>query len=226
MRDFVNELLPSLQNRTILGAKICCCISKWLKRISVIPNFIRTSNLFANCRTTTGRWKPIYIVSRGGERKLYPSGIQKQNTGQPGINDGICYTRKGGGGNHPGNVSAKWIEDIERPSGVLELQSDNPADLALLLLAMAGDVHPNPGPSSRCPACNKLINDKKESSVWCGRGGWVYLKCTSLTQLQDLDENFDCGKCSWCALVHTMGAEDAGVPGKKEGQRKGTEGNE
>ena len=95
-------------------------------------------------------------------------------------------------------------------------ESNDPADLALTLLASAGDVHPNPGTRVKCPVCTKGIYDKTQESVWCGRGGYVHLKCTNLTNSRQWDKDFECNKCSWCALV-----QKGGDP-RKERERKTT----
>ena len=60
----------------------------------------------------------------------------------------------------------------------------------------------------------KGIYDKTQESVWCGRGGYVHLDCTNLTNSHQWDKDFDCNKCSWCALV-----QKGGDP-RKERERK------
>ena len=81
-------------------------------------------------------------------------------------------------------------QDIQRCCGFSITESNDTADLALTLLARAGDVHPNPGPRVKCPVCTKGIYDKNQESVWCGRGGYVHLKCTNLTNSRQWDKDF------------------------------------
>ena len=97
---------------------------------------------------------------------------------------------------------ARTVNDVEKALGGFSItESNDPADLALTLLARAGDVHLNPGPRVKCPVCTKGIYDKTQESVWRGRGGYVHLKCTNLTNSRQWDKGFECNKCSWCALA-------------------------
>ena len=112
---------------------------------------------------------------------------------------------------------ARTVNDVEKALGGFSItKSNDPADLALTLLARAGDVHLNPGPRVKCPVCTKGIYDKTQESVWRGRGGYVHLKCTNLTNSRQWDKGFECNKCSWCALV-----QKGGEP-RKERERKRT----
>ena len=85
--------------------------------------------------------------------------------------------------------------DSQRCCGFSITESNDSADLALTLLAGVGDVHPNRGPTVKCPVCTKGIYDKNQQSVWFGRGGYVHLKCTNLTNSRQCDKNFDCNNC-------------------------------
>ena len=65
------------------------------------------------------------------------------------------------------------------------------------LLIRAGDIELNPGPPLRCPICCKGFR-RTDSCVWCHHGGWTQTRCTQLASDGDWNEDFLCGKCSYC----------------------------
>ncbi len=71
----------------------------------------------------------------------------------------------------------------------------HPAWLSLLL-AIAGDIHPNPGPRNRynCPVCKKSVN---LNSVKCNQClNWIHLKCSTLASLKQYSSNYNCPICN------------------------------
>ena len=62
----------------------------------------------------------------------------------------------------------------------------------LLLLQMAGDVHPNPGPASKyhCPVCTRNVTNRRVS-YHCNRcSRWVHAKCSGrLTAAQYTEQS-------------------------------------
>ena len=59
-------------------------------------------------------------------------------------------------------------------------------DQLLLLLAIAGDVHPNPGPSRYpCSVCFKNVTSQGTSYLWTRCSHWVHLRCSGIRNAAD-----------------------------------------
>ena len=58
-------------------------------------------------------------------------------------------------------------------------------------------IEPNPAPIYICLTCQGRIS-RREASVLCPYGGWVYLKCTTLLSVDEWNSDFVCHRCSWC----------------------------
>ena len=59
-------------------------------------------------------------------------------------------------------------------------------DPLLLLLALAGDVHPNPGPSSYpCSVCFKNVTTQATSYLCTKCSHWVHSRCSGLRNAAD-----------------------------------------
>ena len=59
-------------------------------------------------------------------------------------------------------------------------------DPLLLLLALAGDVHPNPGPSSYpCSVCFKNVTSQGTSYLCTRYSHWVHSRCSGLRNAAD-----------------------------------------
>ena len=59
-------------------------------------------------------------------------------------------------------------------------------DPLLLLLALAGDVHPNPGPSRYpCPVCFKNVTSQGTSYLYTRCSYWVHSRCSVLRNAAD-----------------------------------------
>ena len=71
-------------------------------------------------------------------------------------------------------------------------------DLFLLsLLLLSGDVHPNPGPTTKfpCAVCTKNVTSRGVSYL-CNRcNGWVHSKCSTLTNARQYRTNWICNSC-------------------------------
>ena len=155
-----------------------------------------------------------------------PRNTETKSQINPGNHGEGSNSRKGEKPNPPRDYvpqrddSKNFCQDSQRCCKALRgfsiTESIDTADLALTLLPRAGDVHPYPEARVKCPVCTKGIYDKTQESVWLGRGGYVHLKCTNLTNSRQWDKDFDCSKCSWCALVQKGGDQ------RKERERKRT----
>ena len=56
--------------------------------------------------------------------------------------------------------------------------------LALLLLLMSGNVHPNPGPVFPCSVCAENVIWRGKSVQCCACSKWVHLRCSQLSLSQ------------------------------------------
>ena len=63
----------------------------------------------------------------------------------------------------------------------------------LLLLLMAGDIHPNPGPTAKypCPVCVRDVTSRGVSYRWTKCTGWVHAKCSGLLNAAQYRRNKD-----------------------------------
>ena len=94
--------------------------------------------------------------------------------------------------------------------------------LALRLIDLQ-DIERNPGPT-RCAICNK--SNWNVAGVWCGRGGWVHVRCTSLKSYKEYtdDGTFDCRKCKWCIAIYAS-TKYSISPQQQQQQQKQSKGN-
>ena len=70
----------------------------------------------------------------------------------------------------------------------------------LLLLLMAGDIHPNPGPTAMypCPVCARHVTSRGLNYRCTRCTGWVHAKCSGLLDAAQFRRNKDwtCDPCS------------------------------
>ena len=70
----------------------------------------------------------------------------------------------------------------------------------LLLLLMAGDIHPNPGPTVKypCPVCARYVTSRGVRYRCTRCTGWVHAKCSGLLNAAQYRRNKDwtCDPCS------------------------------
>ena len=70
----------------------------------------------------------------------------------------------------------------------------------LLLFQMAGDVHPNPGPTSKypCPVCTRNVTSRGASYQCTRCSGWVHAKCSGLLNAAQYrgSKDWTCDPCS------------------------------
>ena len=52
--------------------------------------------------------------------------------------------------------------------------------------------------TTECCICKRTIQDDREESVWCHRGGSQHLKCSSLISVRKWTTPYECQKCNWC----------------------------
>ena len=64
------------------------------------------------------------------------------------------------------------------------------------VLLLRSNVESNPGPELCC-ICNKKFS-KRQSAVWCHRGGWIHLSCSDLKSTSQWDNCYVCETCTWC----------------------------
>ena len=67
-----------------------------------------------------------------------------------------------------------------------------------------------------CEICGKAIDDRRDISVWCHKGGlYVHRKCTTLKHQREWDQSFECNKCSWCkpGYIPPMGPPEGRMGG-------------
>ena len=97
---------------------------------------------------------------------------------------------------HPSRTVVKSIEVFMESSQLYaatltnystELLTTGPNyDPLLLLLALAGDVHPNPGPSKYpCSVCFKNVTSQGTSYLCTRCSHWVYSRCSGLRNAAD-----------------------------------------
>ena len=84
---------------------------------------------------------------------------------------------------------------------------------ALQILLIRAGIEPNPGPLDEPIACAICSSNKwNTAGIWCGRGGWVHVKCTNLTSDRQWSPSFDCHRCSWCIKVESLFQEPKATP--------------
>ena len=49
-----------------------------------------------------------------------------------------------------------------------------------------------------CCICSQVIQDDRQRSVWCHRGGWQHLGCSTLKSIKTWTRKYECKKFSWC----------------------------
>ena len=95
-------------------------------------------------RVKAACWKNLHTYQMGGESRPYPK--QSGDTKVP----------------QRGGARTRAAKERSQGAGFLAIESDGPADLALKLLILAGDVESNPGPKrtvSDRPTRNLLMGD-------------------------------------------------------------------
>jgi len=114
------------------------------------------------------------------------------------------------------NWLPKSIHTTSRQSGFLGWDQMGPGYLipkvapgehtqALQILLIRAGIEPNPGPLDEPIACSICSSNKwNTAGVWCGRGGWVHVKCTNLTSDRQWSPSFDCHRCFWCIKVESL----------------------
>ena len=96
---------------------------------------------------------------------------------------------------HPGPSSSRssfFMESSQSCAATLTHYSTEPLttgpdyDPLLLLLALAGDVHPNPGPSRfPCSVCFKNVTSQGTSYLCTRCSHWVHSRCSGLRNAAD-----------------------------------------
>ena len=96
---------------------------------------------------------------------------------------------------HPGPSSSRlrfFMESSQSCAATLTHYSTEPLtpgpdyDPLLLLLALAGDVHPNPGPSRYpCSVCSKNVTSQGTSYLCTRCSHWVHSRCSGLRNAAD-----------------------------------------
>ena len=86
---------------------------------------------------------------------------------------------------------------------------DEPAALLRSLLLLAGDVHPNPGPSWPCPACSRSAARGSVLCTSCNQ--WWHLTCAGVRYKANLARGWTWPTCQRC-LTHVIPSSTASLP--------------
>ena len=87
----------------------------------------------------------------------------------------------------------------------LKPQQPSGSSRSWLCILLSGDVHPNPGPTTKysCPVCARNVTGRGVSYL-CNRfSGWVHSKCSGLQNAAEYRQIKD-WVCSSCSPPHTL----------------------
>ena len=92
-----------------------------------------------------------------------------------------------------------WVGRSSEVSGFSVTERLKPARLLrllILILLLRSGINPNPGPGPYfCSPCSFRIK-RTQPSVWCHICGYIHLKCSGLTHLNQHHPDYNCPTCT------------------------------
>ena len=168
----------------------------------------RKLNLFidSTSRTVSGQWgelcnrRDVWQPNRGGSKDLGLLVVELSgDTQSPANRDQLLSWQSAvrlSGFSASGQFAAAELILISTTKPLRR----RPDRTQLLLLLMAGDIHPNPGPTVKypCPVCARDVTSRGVSYRCTRCTGWVHAKCSGLLNAAQYRRNKDwtCDPCS------------------------------